>query len=473
MRNILPVYFTFRLFWFMFILMGISFAIFVCMSTMSSFLADPTVTTLDPQEHSVWDVPFPSIAVCSHNKLSRSAMRQFAHNMSRGSFDMPLYNYWYEKLKLFAGFFNTDSIDFDEAQSLQNVLDRMSRKPFNVARVLKDLAPKCKDLLLECYWSGQAIDCEKELQLVAFSRGYCCVFNYQFERTEETYYYANQSGSDTGLILLLNASTNDYFYAEESLTGFTLLIFGKQKIADTSIGHMGLIQINANDDIHVRLKLVSQITTNEVRNHPVAKRGCYFPNEEKVGAYGQADCLMKCKVRSMESLCNCIPFYVYDEKKNVTDRTPVQCSLEHTECLERYRITWQTYKPPVEMMNEHLEAELIDSLSCPECLPACTYYRYNFYKAKSSLKDTPDSMNYIHSNIRSLNDVSLVKIYYPTPYGTRYQKNVLYNWYQMLSNIGGVIGICMGCSLISGIEVIYFVFIRLTENFMKLRANRR
>uniref|UniRef100_A0A1I8NZN9 Uncharacterized protein n=1 Tax=Stomoxys calcitrans TaxID=35570 RepID=A0A1I8NZN9_STOCA len=74
---------------------------------------------------------------------------------------------------------------------------------------------------------------------------------------------------------------------------------------------------------------------------------------------------------------------------------------------------------------------------------------------------------------RLTSDISLVKIYYDTPYGTKYQKNVLYNWFQILSNIGGVIGISMGCSLISGFEIIYFGIVRLVENYLKFRALRR
>ncbi|XP_061387184.1 pickpocket protein 11 [Musca vetustissima] len=465
-----------RLFWFMFIVLGVAFAIYVCISTMSSFLAEPTITTLDPQEHTIWNVPFPSIAVCSHNKLSRTAMQALARNLSRDSFDLNFYDYWLEKLKLFAGFFNTDSIDFDEAQNLQDILERQGGKPFNTAKFLRGLAPQCKDLLLACYWAGEAINCEEELKLVGFTRGYCCVFNYQYERTEQNYYYARRAGSDMGLVLLLNSTTKDYFYAEDSLTGFTIQIFGKQQNADSSTGHMGLVQVDAGDDIDIRLKLVSQITTNAVRHHPVAKRGCYFPNEDKMGGYGQAGCLMKCKIRSIESLCNCMPFFAFGDKVEMdNDREPlVQCSLAHTECLKRYRITWQTYKPPLEYMNLHMQAELLDALSCPECLPLCTFHRYNFYKAKSSLKDnphSPDNFKYLKSLPKDAQDISLIKIYYPTEYGTQYQKNVLYNWYQMLSNIGGVIGICMGCSLISGIEIIYFVFIRLVENFLKRRQN--
>lgn len=101
---------------------------------------------------------------------------------TRGLLDLNLPGYWLRKLKLFSGFFNTDSIDFDEAVYLQNRLDAMHGHTFNVAGVLRNLAPKCKDLLLECYWAGQPLQCEEELKAVPSPKGYCCVFNYHYER---------------------------------------------------------------------------------------------------------------------------------------------------------------------------------------------------------------------------------------------------------------------------------------------------
>uniref|UniRef100_A0A1I8NSL2 Uncharacterized protein n=1 Tax=Stomoxys calcitrans TaxID=35570 RepID=A0A1I8NSL2_STOCA len=307
---------------------------------------------------------------------------------TRGFFDYNMPNFWLQRLRLFAGFFNTDSVDFDEALELQNRLDRLTGYTFNAREVLKGLAPKCQDLLLECYWSGQPLRCEEELKAVAFANGHCCVFNYLYDKTPEDYYYVNRTGKDMGLILLLNSSTSDYFYSEDSSNGFSVQIFGHQRIADTSTGEVGEFHVDAGDSIEIRLKLVSQVTTTETQDHRVEKRGCYFPNEHQDGIHGQAECLFNCRLRSIKSLCDCIPFYAYDGKAN---NSQTQCSLAHMECLERYRITWQTYSPPITNLNKHLQAELIDSLSCDKCLPLCSYNRYDYFKAKSNLKDVFNS----------------------------------------------------------------------------------
>lgn len=71
----------FRLFWLICIVLGIAFATYVCTTILLMFQRDPTVTTLDPQEYSVYNVPFPAVAVCSNNKFSHQAIRNYALNM--------------------------------------------------------------------------------------------------------------------------------------------------------------------------------------------------------------------------------------------------------------------------------------------------------------------------------------------------------------------------------------------------------
>lgn len=142
-----------------------------------------------------------------------------------------------------------------------------------------------------------------------------------------------------GLTLILNSTTKDYFYAEESTIGFNVKLFGTQRIPDTSMGEMEEFHVCPGEDVDVKLRLISQYTEEDARVHSFLKRGCYFPYEHKEAAFDKSECLLKCKIRSIESLCDCIPFYAsqsdIDIKKSVEDRE--QCTLAHSECLERYR----------------------------------------------------------------------------------------------------------------------------------------
>lgn len=84
-------------------------------------------------------------------------------------------------MHLLSGLLNTDSIDFDEALDLHNHLENIFGETFNTREILKMLAPKCEDLLLECFWAGEKLDCKQNFKLMGFVDGTCCVFNYQYK----------------------------------------------------------------------------------------------------------------------------------------------------------------------------------------------------------------------------------------------------------------------------------------------------
>lgn len=158
-------------------------------------------------------------------------------------------------------------------------------------------------------------------------------------RPRDEVFYPNGTGPEMGLILLLNSSTADYFYAEESAVGFNIKLFGTQRIPDTSMGEMEEFHVCPGEDVSVRLNLFSQHTTEHVRAYSVAKRGCYFPYEHKEAAFDRSECLLKCKIRSIQSICACLPFYSgeKDLKFGRDGEMKDQCSLAHAECLERYK----------------------------------------------------------------------------------------------------------------------------------------
>ncbi|KAM7349141.1 uncharacterized protein ACRADG_008200 [Cochliomyia hominivorax] len=166
----------------MFIVMGVAFATYVCTFILIWFLRDPTVTAFDTQKYTVFNVPFPSVAVCSNNKFSRQAIRNYAINITQQSWDCNPPEYWEHKLELLSGLLNTDSIDFDEALKLHNQLESIFQETFNTREILKMLAPKCEDLVLECFWSGRKFNCQEQFQFMAFVDGACCVFNYQYKK---------------------------------------------------------------------------------------------------------------------------------------------------------------------------------------------------------------------------------------------------------------------------------------------------
>lgn len=101
---------------------------------------------------------------------------------TRKSFGYYPPEHWERKLELLAGLLNTESIDFDEALEFQNEIDNIYGETFKTREILKALAPRCDNIIVECHWAGQTLDCKEQFKLMAFLDGTCCVFNYQYER---------------------------------------------------------------------------------------------------------------------------------------------------------------------------------------------------------------------------------------------------------------------------------------------------
>jgi amiloride-sensitive sodium channel len=55
--------------------------VFIIMDVWEEYLHSPTVTTVDSTSYPIWKVPFPAIAVCNINKVSRSATWELAQKL--------------------------------------------------------------------------------------------------------------------------------------------------------------------------------------------------------------------------------------------------------------------------------------------------------------------------------------------------------------------------------------------------------
>lgn len=63
-------------------------------------------------------------------------------------------------------------------------------------------------------------------------------------------------------------------------------------------------------------------------------------------------------------------------------------------------------------------------------------------------------------------DLSIVKVYFPETDSVLYKTDVLYAWYDIVSDYGGILGLFLGCSIISVFEILYFTTVRFYQNLM-------
>lgn len=189
-----------------------------------------------------------------------------------------------------------------------------------------------------------------------------------------------------GLTVLLNLSSDDYFYPLKKFVGATALIFDPDDFADAEAGGVREVQIEPFQEVRITVSMKTQIADELVQRYSVEKRGCMFANDlidEYKGNYSYSDCLLKCKLRSVLALCRCKPNNVPTDFADIKVDEIAFCSLVNVPCLNKYRIKWQTYRP--RELIKGLEQEIEDSLNCEVCYPLCSSNTYMVDSTSSRL----------------------------------------------------------------------------------------
>ncbi|XP_034655508.1 sodium channel protein Nach [Drosophila subobscura] len=266
---------------------------------------------------------------------------------------------------------------------------------------LLNLTPACVSLILKCQQNRVTIDCSEIFQLQATNYGHCCVLRDR-----------NITGE---LSLSLDTSQEDEFPMEKSrrLAGFHLHISS----------WLGRVTIGQGEKSLVEVNVMELEANSELREYPVDRRGCHFPHEGE----GREKCLQNCRLKASLMNCQCVP-YPFERDAKLKQK---YCTLEDIACLQMVEVNWSPNQ-------------------CQQCLPLCNQMLHSLHKSL---------LGFMHPFRSSL------MLRFRTSRWSNYAQDKHYHWYHILSNIGGVLGICIGCSLISGFELINFMVFRFWSNF--------
>ncbi|GJQ77263.1 hypothetical protein Trydic_g20688 [Trypoxylus dichotomus] len=80
-----------------------------------------------------------------------------------------------------------------------------------------------------------------------------------------------------------------------------------------------------------------------------------------------------------------------------------------------------------------------------DCLPDCNDVRYEMF------------LNSVTSRKMLDENTSTLRVHYSTISCIRYSKDVYFTWDMFVAAIGGIFGLCLGGSMISIIELIYYI----------------
>ncbi|XP_067620540.1 uncharacterized protein [Eurosta solidaginis] len=370
-----------------------------------------------------------------------------------------------EQLRLITGYFpNLMVKEFSDSdpriEKLHNILTSMyNTSTYSLREILYDLAPDCEDFVLRGAIFGKQIDVTKYTEKRVTSVGACCLFNYQRDDykaiTHDLEHVKFESNSLLNSVqFVLRTDIHDAWHIEAVSFAVDLHFFPREDYPAITTTTMGQLKLNMKGVLEVQVQPTLYGASLAIRNYLPELRQCYFMDEGqkifKLQYYSLDECLLVCRMRSMNHYCGCVSPLLLPEAINASECTIMQlpCIMEWDALFNR-----QTYF-------DYIEHSSSIFVTCQDCLPTCTGVDYEIYNNFYYLRNADINTTYDYGLLKGLNSlepISLLKFYFKTHYSEMTETDIVGDWVMLLSRFGGILSLFYGFSIISAIEVLYYV----------------
>ncbi|XP_065173557.1 pickpocket protein 28-like [Atheta coriaria] len=323
-----------------------------------------------------------------------------------------------------------------------------------------------------CRWDGEYRKCSDIINTILTDEGYCCAFNklpvnYSLRNYEE---FANvyptriidwnpedgypkrtprdvypfrsfAPGQNLGLSVVLDANLNEYYCTTTSSIGFKALL--STPIESPKMADIGML-ISPGEEIRVAIDVDIEDATTGVAGIHYSKRQCFFARERKLRfyrIYTERNCRLECEANFTLMRCGCAPYFLpRDQSTKVCGQKTESCAEESKYIIERYSI---------------------ERLKC-NCLPAC--YEINYMAVLTTVGKIKKKYDTVEEKFKGnvtaeyfAENMAVVHFYFSIDKFQKKTKSEMYGFPEFLSNTGGLLGLFLGFSFLSAVEVIYFL----------------
>ncbi|CAF4816472.1 unnamed protein product [Pieris macdunnoughi] len=406
--------------WLFVLIISIFGSIYLSQTTWLRYQSSPTVVSMDRDMYA-WNTTFPCVTICNDQKVDPAKLEQFIQ--SRDVKDKG-------ELKAFllalanATFTSFDTIpiykDVDPTQYLDILLSISTGfKPSLTIGVLGrdlEIIPTITEMGL-CYAINSKV-------AVYNSPNYLKAKRWDMIKDQNDSLMVHPLDGEV-FAHIMNLSSSYYVYVHGPLEGPDIA----SKYQHSPKMFYMKIYVTA----------ITVYTSPEAASLTIGQRRCRFAHENNLthfAVYSYTYCKMECRARLCLKYCKCLPYFyraIGDEKI---------CDIEGLHCLAKHKDA--LYK---------LRDNRGQKISCG-CLPICE--DVNYVIQSNDIQEWFLGTN-LQWGIAS----------YPR---MRYRRDIIFGFTDLLVAVGGMAGLFLGCSVLSFLEIIYFLTLRL---FYYTRTNLR
>uniref|UniRef100_A0A0A9XCD9 Sodium channel protein Nach n=1 Tax=Lygus hesperus TaxID=30085 RepID=A0A0A9XCD9_LYGHE len=445
----------------------------------------PVIVSFAETAMPVWEVPFPTITICSSIKSDVESFNftkhfnQMMNNKKNG--DNITTNISERDFQSMSDM----SLICDEPILVEGAEDFVNE---SAIEFLMDVGPELNETSLVCQFDDEAItNCSDYFTKTFLDEGVCYSFNMLsptqlFDQShgsnpyfEEHFYdsswslgkgYASDSdlqssyprrvlsaGARSSMSVVLQYRSRDFdSLCRGPIGGFKVLL---NNPAEFPLSRELYWRSPPGEELILMVQPKIMTTSDGLRPYDPKIRQCYFQGERYLHyfqVYTQRNCEVECLTNFTLNECGCVAFYMPRKPS-----TPL-CGAAKKSCMIDAQSALRTYEI------EAVRKESINS-KC-NCLQACQSIQFDAETSQSQL-DAVKVLTAFGDNASEIDglEVARVKIFFKDKQFIPSRRSELFGVVDFLANCGGLLGLFCGISILSICELVYYITIRFWSNF--------
>ncbi|XP_055527902.1 pickpocket protein 28-like [Wyeomyia smithii] len=457
----------------------------------------PVIVSFAEKTTPVWQIPFPAVTICSQTKV-QSRHLNFAHDFEQhyeffkqGYSDVNVTSNYLAMFQLCeVSFFST----FLRPFYLPN-----KTSPHSYGTLIRNMSIPMFDSITFCTIHSTRVPCALMYSTSMTEEGICATFNslaaddllrteiiqqedpYLSEDHESPYWTLEQgyspkanldsyphrsvgAGYAAGISLILQIEDENLEYiCSGPVQGFKILLHSPADYPQIS---KKFVHVPMNQDVTIAVKPQMTTTTRSLESYTPERRQCFFNHERYLQffrVYTQDNCELECLTNYTLQYCGCVRFSM--PRTNLT----AVCESNQISCM----LNAEKQLLEMDVVKDKNNQTKNFRANC-NCLVACTSTQYD-------AEITQTDFNWINwlkafkipTNETVGYQIARLSIYFKEAQFMTAKRSELYGLTDFLANCGGLLGLCMGVSLLSLVELFYFCSIRPFMLWRKPKPRRR
>ncbi|XP_049855583.1 pickpocket protein 28-like [Schistocerca gregaria] len=454
----------------------------------------PVIVTLAETTTPVWDVPFPAVTICSETKTQREVFNYTDAYYNQANLTQDERKKFYD-LSLVCDESEEGLLDFGE-----NLTDRKT------VEFLRKVAPDMDETIYFYAWRNHySYDPSEIFRPQMTEDGLCFTFNMLdpediYSKEVASLMRSNDGNEDlkrrpsdwnaelgfrngsglvthpvrslgpgpiNGLHVVMGVySRNIDYICKGPIQGFKVLLHSPGEVPQTSLQ---FLRVPLGQDVMVAVHPHMLNTSDALRTYAPSRRQCYFPYERRLRyfrTYTQRNCELECLSNLTLHRCSCVSLHMPR-----TEGTPI-CALGSSDCMMKSTMELVERKVLMELRSDDADTDS-GSNDC-DCLPSCTDLSFD---AEISQADLDTEAYFQAQKINFAETVgyrmSSLNVYFKDNQFIPSRRSELYGVTDFIANCGGLLGLFMGFSVLSLVEVFYFFSIRIGFTQMLRRSTQQ